>query len=203
MAVVYGKIALSLIKQNEYMKSLFKFKVKETTWIRLLLQYPEIYPKSTNFPCLSYHCSLLRNYTYSYGSVVYVANRWWKSSTIEICLGWVFSYCPENGRFAFAKSVNIWNTGQKIADILEEKKNPRKLQNCSGLKHDNSSWIACFIKEQLSFQEDSYLFFFVPRPASGEGGGGQEAKYLGLELIKMAPNLGNLGPTLLALLRTL
>ena len=69
MAVVYCKIARSLIK-----KSLLK--CNETICTRLHPQYFKIYLKSTNFLCLSRYCSLLRNWTYSLISVVYLGHRW-------------------------------------------------------------------------------------------------------------------------------
>ena len=50
--------------------------IVETTCTRLLLPYSEIYPKSTNFPCLCQHCSLLRNCTYSFVCVYHVVDRW-------------------------------------------------------------------------------------------------------------------------------
>ena len=52
------------------------FKCNQTTYTRFHLQYSEISPTSTSFPCLPKHCSLLRNFTYSCVSLVYMVHHW-------------------------------------------------------------------------------------------------------------------------------
>ena len=83
MAVVYYKICRELIKQNRYMKNVLRmFKSSETKCAWLFLQYPEICPKSTNFPCLSHYRPMLRksNWKYSHDCVPYFKKHHWRKS---------------------------------------------------------------------------------------------------------------------------
>jgi hypothetical protein len=99
--------------------------------------YPEIYPKSANFFCLSHYRPMLWNWKYSCLCAVYIGHRRrnWSFPT-EIRLDYVFGKCCESCWFAFNKSSHIWKIGQKIAPILEslpqeKTETTRKLINSS------------------------------------------------------------------------
>jgi hypothetical protein len=60
------------------------FKSRETKFAWLFLQYPEIYPKSTNFYCLSHYRSMLCNWKYSHNCVPYFKDLWGMSCPNEM-----------------------------------------------------------------------------------------------------------------------
>jgi hypothetical protein len=73
IAVVYYKIGRELIKQNRYMESECSNPVRRGA--PEFLQYPEIYPKSTNFSCLSHYRPILCNWKYSQDCMLYFSHR--------------------------------------------------------------------------------------------------------------------------------
>ena len=117
------------------------FKSSEKKYTQLFLQYPQIYPTSTNFSCLSQHRTLLPTWKYSYVCVVYIVHRGRKTSL------YLQYWCTsENCWFTFSKSCYIWNIGQKTAHILEtlpkeETKIPRKLNSVWSKINDCLSWM--------------------------------------------------------------
>ena len=122
MAVVYYKICRELIKQNRYMKNVLRmFKSSETKCAWLFLQYPEICPKSTNFPCLSHY----RPICYAIGNIPTTVYFILKSITGENHFLMKYVWIANLARVltvagsSFSKSSHIWKIGQKIAHILE------------------------------------------------------------------------------------
>ena len=82
MAVVYCKIGRSLIKQNKYMKrvcsNLKRKRVPDSSFhiLRYIRNRRTFFVCLGTVLCLSWHCSLLRNCTYSFVCVYHVVDRW-------------------------------------------------------------------------------------------------------------------------------